>query len=122
MAARFPRKLYLLFSAVFTAAAVYHLIGALGLAFFLAPQWRHTMWVAIDGGMAYAMLHPRPWLIAPLAAITSWSLYSHGWLVFLIWRGTGQMDWLSLAVVIAMPLMLARVIRDSRNPGAFAVR
>ena len=116
------RRPYIVFAAMFGVATMYHFIGALGFAFYLSPQWRHAFWVVVDGGMASAMLHPRPWMIAPLAAITVWSLYSHGWIMFLVWRVTGQIQWLSLAVVIVLPVMLAQLICDSRSPGAFSVR
>ncbi len=116
------RKSYIVFAAMFAAAALFHLIGALGLAFYVSPQWRHALWAAIDGGMTYAMLRPPSWVIAPLAAITLWSFYSHGWLVFRIWRATGQIDWLSLCVIVVLPLILLRLICDNRNPTSFAVR
>ena len=117
-----PRRPHVVFAAIFATAALYHFIGALGFAFFLAPQWRHAVWVAIDGGMAYALLHPRPWLIAPLAAVTLWSLYSHGWILYFVWHATGQIRWLDLAVVLTLPLMLVWLICDARISRAAAVR
>ena len=113
---RLPPKRYIAFSAMFAVSAVYHLIGALGIAFVVVPQWRHAFWVVVDGGLALAMLDPRPWLITPIAAITIWSFYSHGWLAFLEWRETGHFDWPSLAVVIVLPIMLSQLICDSRKP------
>jgi len=113
---------YRLFAAAFLAATVYHLIGATGLAFHEVPQWRHALWIPIDGFMAWGFWGLQPWLGVPLVVITAWSFYSHGWLAFLEWRSTGRFDWPSLAVIVLLPAMLARVICDTRANRSLAVR
>ena len=115
------RVLYRIFAAIFAGAAVYHMVGATGIAFHNVPPWRHAVWVPINGLMAWAFWLARPWLIAPLAAITAWSFYSHGWLAFLEWRETGHFDWLSLGVIVVLPVMLARAICDARSNRTLAV-
>ncbi len=90
----------------FVASALFHAAAALlprldpG-----SPTWRHALFVAINGAVAWGLLaRPRGFVVG-FAALTAQQLYSHGRDLALA-LGEGRADVASLAVVVVMPSVL----------------
>jgi hypothetical protein len=107
--------LFRIFAALIAGAAVYHVVGLFVPA--LSPQtpaWRHGLFVAINAVAAWLMLRRPPWFWVLFGLLTLQQLYGHGSKIMSVWRDEGQIEWISLATVIAMPVMTYLLYRDWR--------
>ena len=67
-------------------------------------RWRHLLFIAIDLAAAALVLYrPRGATIA-IAALTAQQLYSHGSYAWLLWRKEGRVDWISVGVIVVLPI------------------
>ena len=104
-------------AACFLAAAVFH-IAALFVPQLAvsSPAWRHGMFALVNALVAIGLVRrPRGFLFA-FALLTLQQLLSHGRDLIVAWQGEHRVDWVSLVVVIAMPVVLVLLARDARNP------
>jgi hypothetical protein len=103
-------------AALFFLAALYHLAGAVAPSLGIrgAPA-RHAVFVGIDASFALLLLRRPWWLPLPLALLTFYSVYRHGHGAWKQWQITGQLDWIGVGVVVALPAIFALVVRDSRR-------
>lgn len=96
----------------FVAAAATHVLA---IARADPPVSRHALFVAINlATAAGVVLRPRGFAIA-FAALTAQQLYSHGGAAIRAWRDEGRVDWPSVIVVVAMPVVLALLVRDRKR-------
>jgi hypothetical protein len=109
------RAAFIVIAIGFAAGALYH-----GAALFdpsiaePSPPWRHALFVAINAAFAIGMLkRPRGFVFA-FAALAAQQLYSHGIYGVDVWRREARIDWASVVVVVAMPIVLALLVRDAR--------
>lgn len=104
--------LFRFFALVFALAAAYHALPLIDHDLPIAgAHWRHGLFVVIDSvycGLLW--LRPR-WLYIPLAFLTIYSLWSHGTHAWNLWRIERQMDWLSLVVIVGLPIILMASLR-----------
>ena len=98
---------------VFLLAAIYHLVAAAAPALGIrGEQWRHVLFVGIDLTFAWLLLRRPWWLAFPFALLTLHSLRSHGRGAWNQWQTAGRVDWISVGVVVVLPVILALVVRD----------
>jgi hypothetical protein len=79
-------------------------------------RWRHGLFVAIDSLFAALLLLRPRWLVFPFSVLTIYSLYSHGSHASTWWHIEGRVDWLSLGVVVVLPVMLIALILERGGP------
>ncbi len=79
------------------------------------PLWRHIVFVLIDGNLGWLLLRRPIWLIWPYAALTVQAAASHGGAAWMMWRQNGRIDWISIVVVIGLPLVLGLLYVEWRN-------
>ena len=110
------RTLFRIFALLFVAAAIYH------AAAFAHPalseggtRSRHAAFFAIDLLFAWYMLKRPRWFVAAFSLLTLETLYGHGLHAWKLWHDQGRLDWLSFAVLIAVPCMLAFLIAEARG-------
>ena len=97
-------------------AGLYHLLAIIVPALHIhGPHTRHAVFAVIDAGFACLLLLRPWWALIPFAFLTGYSLYSHGRHAWQQWQLEGRLDWLSLGVVIVMPIMLAMLAVDARR-------
>ena len=110
------RTAFRLFALLFFAAAAYHLLAVMAPTIgILGPRWRHALFVAIDIAFAGLLLQRPLWLVVPFTILTIQALYSHGTHAWTWWHLEHRVDWLSLGVIDALPIMLIVVIQDWRE-------
>jgi hypothetical protein len=92
---------------------MYHLVAvaAPGLG-IRGDDWRHVLFVGIDLTFAWLLLRRPWWLAFPFALLTLHSLRSHGRGAWNQWQTAGRVDWISVGVVVVLPVILALVVRD----------
>jgi hypothetical protein len=101
---------------VLLAAGLYHLAGALAPA--LAPRlppWRHGLFAVIDLVAAVGLWRPFPGFTPLFALLTAQQFWSHGGDLVLAWTTRHELDTLSLAVVLLLPMALALVLWRARQ-------
>jgi len=74
---------------------------------------RHALFAALNVALAAALWARPRWLVWPLGALVVQQLWSHGHdLASACARG--EIDWVSIGVLVVMPLMLVLVWHDRR--------
>ncbi|GAC1353080.1 MAG: hypothetical protein NVSMB1_22670 [Polyangiales bacterium] len=107
-------RLFQVLAVVFAAAALWH-AGAIVVP--LDPSssaQRHALFVGINAGLAALMLR-RPWWFPLLFAVLMMQqLWSHGHALVARAR-EGRVDVLSMAVILALPIVLVLLVRDAKR-------
>ena len=80
----------------------------------LTPAWRHAVFVAINTILLYAFLKRPNWFIWFFALLTIQQLYSHGGYAISLWKRQQELDWISVIVVLAMPLLLLLLLWERK--------
>jgi hypothetical protein len=107
--------LFRIIAILFAGAAIYHAAAIFQTAFGTGgAHWRHGVFCAIDLLSAWYMLRRPRWFVWAFGLLTLETLYGHGTHAWIWWRTEGRLDWLSFAVLVAVPLTLALLIRERR--------
>ena len=108
------KLLFRIISVLFVGAAVYHAAVFLHPAFRSGgAHWRHAVFFLIDLVCAWFLLKRPRWFVFAFGALTLETLYGHGMHAWMMWNTHGQIDWLSVCVLIVVPLTLALLIEDT---------
>lgn len=119
MAERVPNRIFWIFALFWVIAAAYHLVGLFGLAND-DPAWRHALFVVIDLLLAYGILkRPRyfSWLFLVFLVQQS---YTHGSRFLNQWEQQGTVDWISLLVLVVLPVVFYWLRKDEKARQATA--
>ncbi len=110
-----PRAVFVAIAVGLAVAGTFHLaaLAAPSIA-EPSPPWRHALFAAINFAFAVGMVkRPRGFAFA-FAALTLEQLYSHGTYGVDVWRREARVDWASVVVVVAMPIVVVLLARDAR--------
>jgi hypothetical protein len=98
----------------FAAAALFHAIAiAVPQIAEPSPSWRHALFVVVNSAFALGMWKRPRWFVVVFAALTAQQLYGHGTYGLDVWRREARVDWASVLVVVALPIVLALLVRDA---------
>ncbi len=78
------------------------------------PAWRHVIFIVIDSSLAWFFLRRPRWLVWAYALLTLQVLNSHGLGAWRVWIYEDRIDWISVAVTLVAPAILALLISDWR--------
>jgi hypothetical protein len=111
------RPVFVALAVGFAAAAVFHAVAIFSPGIDVpSPAWRHALFVTINVAVAAGMLvRPRGFALA-FAALTAQQLYSHGVTLVGAWRREARVDWPSVVVLVAMPLVLVLLAFARHSP------
>lgn len=111
------QKLYNIFFFLMAAAAltaiVYHTKGYLSPT-AETPAWRHALFIGINTISFYGLLQRPRWFIWFWAALTLQQMYSHGSYAWKLWSTQQQVHWISVLVVLMMPVILLVIWLERR--------
>ncbi|MES2328517.1 MAG: hypothetical protein V4539_02875 [Bacteroidota bacterium] len=108
-------KYFFYFAAVLSAcAAVYHVAAILSHT-DNSPVWRHMLFCFISITGAWALVKRPSWLFYPLIVLTLQQLYSHGTYLFVKYRDEHSIHWISVGVLILMPVITYAVWIDRKR-------
>jgi len=79
------------------------------------PAWRHVVFIAINGSLAWLFLRRPRWLVWPFALLTIEVVGGHGYRAWELWATARRVDWISIAVVLAAPSILLLLFLDRRD-------
>ncbi len=112
------QKLFITFAFLFALASIYHLAAVF---FKIHPDVsgssaaRNILFVIINFICVYGMLKRPAWFIYCFPALLVQQLYSHGSGLINSWNEKGKMDWLSLIVVLILPVIMFFLIKDLKR-------
>lgn len=106
--------IFLGFSLLAIAAAIYHFIG---IFYFVdkTPAWRHILFVFIDLVAAYGFVKRSGWFIVFFVILAIQQLYSHGQYAIRLWQNEHAIHWISIGIIILLPVAIILLIIDQRS-------
>jgi hypothetical protein len=111
--ARFARRIG---AVLFMGAAAYHVLGLVRPDLAVpAPPWRHALFVAINAGLAAALVVRVRCLFFIVLALTLQQTYSHGTYAWEVWAQEHRLDWASVVVLLGLPSLLLAVAAEDRS-------
>ena len=100
-------------AALFSGAGAYHLYGL--IASMADPELAafHAAFVVIDPITAYLLLRRPDWFPYAFGVLTVQQIYSHGVEALTAWRATSVIDYVSLFIILFMPVLLVVLVYDA---------
>lgn len=104
---------FICFAVLSFCAALYH-----SAAFFYpvdnSPLWRHALFIGINTISIYGLLKRPNWFLWFWGVLTIQQLYSHGSYALQLWKTSHIIHWISIGVVILMPVVFALLVIDRK--------
>jgi hypothetical protein len=101
---------------LFMGAAAYHVFGLVRPDLVVpSPPWRHALFVAINAGLATALVARVRGLVFIILALTLQQIYSHGTYAYEVWLAERRLDWASVVVLLGLPALLLAVLAEDRS-------
>lgn len=104
---------FFLAAAAALAAMLYHVKGFMNPT-PLTPAWRHAVFAAVDTALFYGLLKRPRWFIWFFGIACLQQVYSHGSYATAVWKTQHMVDWISVLVVLAMPLLFLLLLWEQR--------
>jgi len=111
---RISDTVFITFASLATIVAIYHLIGVF-YKLNTSPAWRHLIFIGINIICIYGLLKRPLWFIYFFALLLAQQLYSHGGDLIWHWRNEHRVDWISVAVIILMPVIFILLLLARRK-------
>lgn len=95
----------------FFIAAIYHAVGI----FYKVndvPVWRHALFVAINLFCVYGLLKRPRYFLYFFCVLIIQQYLSHGSQLINLWYMEHRIDWISLAVLVLLPIGLLGLLDD----------
>lgn len=98
-------------------ALLYHVKG-----FFYptseTPAWRHAIFVGINSICIYGLLKRPRWFIWFVGILTIQQWYSHGSYAIELWQKQQSIHWISVGVIIFMPVLFILLLSEKISTNA----
>jgi hypothetical protein len=76
---------------------------------------RHAVFVLINGICIYGIVKRPKWFIGCIGLLTIQQWYSHGTYAIAVWQTLHKIDWISVGVILLMPILFILLIFDSKK-------
>ena len=105
-------------------AALYHVIAIIASSFNFpmhifgtdrSPIWRHALFTVIGIIIIYGSLKRPRWFVWFVGVLTLQQWYSHGSYAFRLWRSEHTIHWISITVILLLPVVFAVLLADRRT-------
>ncbi|MFN8344387.1 MAG: hypothetical protein U0X91_05265 [Spirosomataceae bacterium] len=103
--------LFRLFAVLAALAALYHGVGIFD-RLDEAPPWRHFLFMGISAFCVYGSLKRPPYFVYVVALLLVQQYYSHGSYLLRLWAEHRQIHWISVGVLLLMPIFLLCLWED----------
>jgi hypothetical protein len=108
--------IFRIFAFFFSLAALYHTVGFF-FPYMVIPShhWRHGVFVLVNlVGIWLILLRP-PWAILPFFIMMLQGVNSHTRRALKWWLTDQRIDWISIGVIIVLPLVIFFLYKDIRE-------
>jgi hypothetical protein len=109
------KNVFRIIALLFGVAGVYHLVGFINPNLVVqSPHWRHGLFIIINLiGVCLILTRPS-WIVYPFLLMTIQVIFSHGTRA-LKWWNNNKIDWISLMVIVLMPIILSLIVYEQLN-------
>jgi len=107
-------NLFVGFAVLFLSAAIYHFIGII-YTINDSPVWKHSLFVVIDLFFVYAILKRTKYFVYLFSFFLLEQYYSHGTYLIDIWSEKHQVHWISVFILILLPIALICLIEENKQ-------
>ena len=115
-AAASRQRLFMAFAVLFIGAALFHAVHVfVPEAGPASPPWRHALFVIINLVVAACLLSRPRVFVGAFAILTLQQMYGHGSMALDAWQTQRQVDWMSLGIVVLMPVIFVLLVLDARR-------
>lgn len=107
-------NLFVAFAVLFSVAAIFHFVGI----FYKvndAPFWRHVLFVAIDVFCVYGLLRRPKYFVYLFGLFLLQQYYSHGSYLINMWTEKKQLHWISIFILLLLPIILMNLIAEHKS-------
>ena len=103
------KRIFLLLEVALSIAAIYH--GA-GVFYKIdgSPVLRHMLFACLDLFCVYGFLKGRTYFVFFFSAFTAQQYYAHGKYLMAMWIDQGEIHWISVIVLVLLPVGLICLI------------
>ncbi|GHM98544.1 hypothetical protein WSM22_00340 [Cytophagales bacterium WSM2-2] len=94
--------------------AIYHVVGI----FYPvndSPPWRHGVFIVVSLFCSYGFIKRPKYFLYFFAVLSVQQFYSHGSDIISTWQEKHNIDWISVALLIAIPFILYNLIVDAKG-------
>ena len=95
------------------AALLFHLKGIFYPS-VETPAWRHVVFIAVNSICIYGVIKRPGWFIWFVGLLTLQQCYSHGSYAIELWQKQHSVHWVSVCVVIFMPVLFVLLLIDRK--------
>ena len=106
--------IFIVFALFFVISAGYHLVTV----FFkvnTSPLWRNLLFIVINLLVSYGLLKRPAYFIYLFILLMLQQFYSHGSDMINLWNLQHKVDWMSLLVIIMLPVILVFLFLDRQG-------
>jgi len=103
--------LFKVFALLTCVTAIYHLLSV----FYRVdetPAWRHLVFFLINCFCVYGVLKRPAYFVYLFAVLVIQQYYSHGTYVIRFWHEKKQVHWVSVFILLLLPIALICLIKD----------
>jgi len=109
------RSTFFKFAALLTlGVAVYHVV-AIFYPLDTSPPWRHAIFIIVSLFCSYGLIKRPKYFVYFFGVLSVQQFYSHGTDFLNKWSDHHKVDWISLGVLIFIPIILYNLIVDARG-------
>jgi hypothetical protein len=102
------------FAAISFIVMLYHIKGIF-YPTTLTQAWRHGIFVLVNIISIYGIIKRPKWFFWFIAILTLQQWYSHGSYAIHLWQVENKIDWISIADIILLPLLLTLLFVGRRK-------
>ena len=113
MKRRVPDWTFRVFASFLVVAAAYHLLGIF-VKINDDPPWRHALFVGVDLLFAYGLLKRPPYFSWLFLLFLGQQYFTHGGKLLRRWEQQGTVDWISLVVLVLLPVVFYFLRKDAQ--------
>jgi hypothetical protein len=106
--------LFKILSVLAFVLAAYHFVGIF-YQINPSPPWRHALFVCICLLCSYGFIKRPKYFAYIFLALCVQQFYSHGSFLLSQWSDYSKVDWISLLLLIFLPVIFAALVRDSKT-------
>lgn len=115
---------FIVFALLASLAALYHVIAIIASSCNFpmdifgtdrSPIWRHALFTVIGIISIYGSLKRPRWFVWFVGVLTVQQWYSHGGYALRLWRSEHTIHWISIAVIILLPIVFGLLLADRRT-------
>ena len=106
--------IFIVFAVLAFCVLVFHVKGII-YPTANSPWWRHALFVVINGISIYGILKRPKWFIWFVGLLTLQQWYSHGSYAVELWQTAHQIHWISLGVIVLLPILFILLIFDRKK-------